>query len=131
MRSFRALPTSLARRLEPADNPVDRYIAGLKPPVRGIAEALRRTIRAAAPELEETLKWDAPTYVGKAPVCYIAGYLDHVNLGFHRGAELRDPKGLLEGTGKRLRHVKVRSEADANSASVVALVREAARLERA
>jgi hypothetical protein len=40
--------------------------------------------------------------------CYIGAHREHVNLGFYYGAELPDPKGLLEGTGKKLRHIKVR-----------------------
>ena len=49
----------------------------------------------------------------------IRGY---VNLGFYQGAELADPKRLLEGTGKGLRHVKIRTLADANRPPVRALV---------
>lgn len=40
--------------------------------------------------------------------CYIAAQREYVNLGFYYGAELSDPEGLLEGTGKKLRHIKVR-----------------------
>lgn len=40
--------------------------------------------------------------------CYIGAHSDHVNLGFYYGAQLPDPEGLLEGTGKKLRHIKVR-----------------------
>jgi hypothetical protein len=40
--------------------------------------------------------------------CYLGAYRDHVNLGFYYGAELPDPEGLMEGTGKKLRHIKVR-----------------------
>ena len=40
--------------------------------------------------------------------CYIGAFSEHVNLGFYYGAHLPDPQGLLEGTGKKLRHIKVR-----------------------
>ena len=40
--------------------------------------------------------------------CYIAAYKEHVNFGFYRGAGLPDPERLMEGTGKEMRHVKVR-----------------------
>jgi len=39
----------------------------------------------------------------------------HVNLGFYHGASLNDPAGLLEGTGKKLRHVKVRNMSEAKN----------------
>jgi hypothetical protein len=40
--------------------------------------------------------------------CYVSAQKDDVNLGFYYGAELPDPDGLLQGTGKLLRHVKIR-----------------------
>ena len=48
-----------------------------------------------------------------------------VNLGFFRGISLRDPQGLLEGRGRNLRHVKVRSTNDAERPGVRALIEEA------
>lgn len=56
---------------------------------------------------------------------YIAVYASHVNLGFYHGASLSDPTGLLEGTGARLRHVRLRSVAEAKNRAVAALLREA------
>lgn len=56
---------------------------------------------------------------------YIAVQSAHVNLGFYHGASLADPAGLLEGTGKELRHVKVRDVQGARSAAVARLLREA------
>jgi hypothetical protein len=49
---------------------------------------------------------------------WIAVAKNHVVLGFYYGTELPDPDGLLEGTGKLLRHVKIRSEADLNRPGV-------------
>ena len=48
-----------------------------------------------------------------------------VNLGFFQGASLTDPQGLLEGTGAKLRHLKLRTVADTEKAGVRALVKEA------
>jgi hypothetical protein len=58
-------------------------------------------------------------------VCYIAPFKSHVNLGFFRGMDLPDPDSLLEGTGKMLRHVKIRSQADLERPSVRALLEAA------
>jgi hypothetical protein len=55
---------------------------------------------------------------------------EHVVFGFMRGAMLRDPEKLLEGTGKYLRHVKLRSVADARRAGVRSLLEQAADLNR-
>jgi hypothetical protein len=53
-----------------------------------------------------------PSAKMKDQVCYIGVNTAYVNLGFHRGTELDDPHGLLEGTGTKMRHVKIRSAAD-------------------
>jgi hypothetical protein len=55
---------------------------------------------------------------------YIAPQKNHVNLGFYHGAALSDPGGMLEGTGKNLRHTKIRSVATAEDARIIALVAE-------
>lgn len=56
---------------------------------------------------------------------YIGVHNSHVTLGFYHGASLPDPRGILEGTGRKLRHVKVCDISSSNSPSVVALVRAA------
>jgi hypothetical protein len=56
---------------------------------------------------------------------YIGIQSSHVNLGFYHGAVLKDSERLLEGTGKRLRHVKIRSLDEANNPAIVVLLREA------
>ncbi len=57
--------------------------------------------------------------------CYIAVYGTHINLGFYHGALLADPTGILDGTGKGLRHVKIGSTAMANNPALVELVHAA------
>ncbi len=61
----------------------------------------------------------------KDSICVIVVYRDHVNLMFPRGVDLKDPKGLLEGSGKAMRHVKMRSAADAARPGVTQLIRQA------
>ena len=56
---------------------------------------------------------------------YIMPFRTWVNLGFFQGASMMDPQGLLEGTGARLRHVKLRTVADTEQPGVRALVEEA------
>jgi hypothetical protein len=55
--------------------------------------------------------------------CYVAAYKKHVNLGFHRGAELPDPKGVLEGTGKLMRHLPVRTPVELENPTLRRFVR--------
>lgn len=54
--------------------------------------------------------------------CYIGVYQDHVNLGFYHGADLPDPARLLEGTGKKLRHVKIRDAEQVEQLSIRGLI---------
>ncbi len=75
--------------------------------------------------------YGVPWYRGKDYVCSIAAYSDHTNLYFYHGTSLRDPAGLLEGTGKNMRHVKVRSVSEAKVRGLKALLREALELDAA
>lgn len=109
----------------------DAYVEALEPPVREIAEALRTLVRATAPKLEERIKYSFPHYDLNGTVVYIMATRDHVDLGFYDGVDLKDPKKMLEGTGKRLRHVKVYAPENARSPALAALVREAVRFREA
>ena len=104
---------------------VDLYISELVSEKRQMAEALRRIIRTADPELRETIKWGNPTYTKNGNVCYIAQAGDHMNFGFYKGVALSNPDGIIEGTGKGLRHIKVRSMDDILPERFAGLVREA------
>lgn len=53
---------------------------------------------------------------------YILPYKSWVNLGFYKGAMLDDPHGLLEGTGKSLRHIKIRSIEDVDREGIRELI---------
>src|SRR5207253_1934148 len=100
------------------------------PPTRDIVYALRKVVREAAPDMEEALKWGMPCYSLNGMVCYINPAKRHVTFGFYRGAELKDPERLLEGAGKKMRHVKVRGREDIRTELFRAWVREAVNLNR-
>ena len=104
------------RVLRASPKTAQAYFDRLPPHHRVLAEAIRRITLSAAPRIQESLMWSRPWY-GTGPgmanaVCYIAAQTHHVNFGFARGASLKDPDGLLEGTGKSMRHVKIRSQGD-------------------
>src|SRR6266850_240478 len=56
---------------------------------------------------------------------YIGVIKDHVNLGFIRGSELADPQRILEGTGKQMRHIKIRNMSDLLRPAIRAYLQEA------
>lgn len=56
---------------------------------------------------------------------YLSPFKNHLNLGYYRGALLNAPEGLLEGSGKELRHIKLRTSQDLNRPEVTALIAQA------
>jgi uncharacterized protein DUF1801 len=66
-----------------------------------------------------------PSHRMKDGICYIGVIKDHVNLGFIRGSRLADPQRILEGTGKQMRHIKIRNMSDLERPSIRAYLQEA------
>jgi len=108
---------------------VDAFVKDIEPDKRASVEALRKFVKKQAPKLQETIKWGNITWIGKDHVGWIIVYRDHVDFGFFRGAELKDSEGLLEGTGKGLRHIKVVSPADIKEKEFTALLKQALALD--
>lgn len=80
-------------------------------------------IRSCGCDVNEILHDGQPTAcVGDAAFAYVAAYSEHVNVGFFHGADLPDPAGLLEGSGKRMRHVKLRRGLPLNEAALEGLL---------
>ena len=110
-------------------NDFDAFFAHTPDPLKPVVAELRKLVRKHAPGLAEVMKYGMPQYTNeKHTVVYIMPAADHVNLGFYDGVELDDPKKLLEGTGKRLRHVKLRTLREARSPGLRKLVEEAVRV---
>ena len=97
--------------------------------VRAILTEIRRMVRATLPDATEIIYHGALAYQPDVsrfdPIVYVAPQNGYVNLGFYYGVGVPDPAGLLEGTGKRMRHTKVRSIQAAQNAALVPLVLEA------
>ena len=102
------------------------WLQGLDPDLREIAALLRDVVLKAAPGLDETIKWGNLVYQQKGLVCYLAAAKGYISLGFFNGASLEDPEGIMEGNGKKLRHIKVRKLEQAEPHRYAAWVREAA-----
>jgi hypothetical protein len=110
---------------------IDEYVKGLDDWRGQVVEALDSLIRQAAPKASGSIKWAQPVYEQEGPFAYIRAFERTVDFGFWRGIDLSDPKGLLEGTGDRMRHVKIQSAGDVDKAQFAAWVREAVRLNTA
>lgn len=91
--------------------------------LRELARRWFETLRRCGADVTELLHDGMPTAcVGDAAFAYVGAFKAHVNVGFFSGAELHDPNGLLQGTGKYMRHVKVVPATLPNEPALRALV---------
>ena len=75
------------------------------------------------PKLTESVKWGNGCWLGKrGPVAYVYSAPEYVQFGFFNGASLKDPKGLLHGEGKFVRHAKVHALSDIDEPAFAALL---------
>ena len=80
-------------------------------------------MRVCSPDVRELLHDGCPVAcVGDAPFAYVNAFKAHANVGFYMGAMLPDPAGLLEGQGKRMRHVKIRPGEELDEKALAALI---------
>ena len=85
-----------------------------------------QVMRDCGDDVRELLHDGHPTAcVGQAAFAYVNAFTSHVNVGFFRGAELADPQGLLEGTGRLMRHVKLRPGTEVDRVALPRLIEAA------
>ena len=96
--------------------------------LRQVALPWFERMRGSGPDVGELLHDGHPTAcVDGAAFAYVDAFSAHVNVGFFQGADLDDPKGLLEGSGKRMRHVQVRWGQSVDEEALSALIETAYR----
>jgi len=114
-----------AVRRDPA---VEAWFFGLTDPLRLMVRPWFERFRDCGPDVRELLHDGCPVAcVGDAPFGYVNAFKAHASVGFFRGALLSDPAGLLEGSGQRMRHVKLRPGAALDEAALGALIAAAYR----
>ena len=105
------------------------YVQDENPELRKVAQALRSFVKGIVPGVKETVNaWGVPTFEAPDPFCFYMAGKNHVTFGLHFATSLPDPQALLEGTGKNIRHVKLRTVADLEQKGLQELVLAAARL---
>lgn len=91
-----------------------------------IAQRWFEIMRSCGDDVRELLHDGHPTAcVGDAAFAYVNAFKAHVNVGFFRGTEIADPNGLLEGTGKFMRHVKLSLAREVDAAALTKLIETA------
>ena len=109
-----------ARRDDPA---VAAWFEAGDDSIRRLALHWFDRIRACGPDVVELMHDHQPTAcVEDAAFAYVAAYRAHAAVGFFHGADLPDPAGILEGDGKRMRHVKLKWGQPAPDAALEALI---------
>lgn len=105
---------------------VGLHFATLAQPQRGIAEKLHALVTKAAPKATHAVKWGMPVYEHHGMLCYIRSRPKYVTFGFYEsGVHLDEPRGLLEGTGDNMRHIKLDLAASIDEKYLVGLVHQA------
>ena len=95
------------------------------------AKAVRALVKESVKGVEEYVSpWKIPAFDSNGPLCCFLVGKEHVTFAFLQGAALPDPEKLLEGKGKGVRNVKLRSVADVKRAGVKKLIVEAAKLNK-
>ena len=91
-----------------------------------IAERWFAVMRACGDDVRELMHDGHPTVcVEDAAFAYVNAFTFHVNVGFFRGAELADPNGLLEGTGRFMRHVRLKPGSEIDTQALMKLIQAA------
>jgi len=108
---------------------VDQYIENAPESQKELLKALRALIHSSVPKATEQYKWSRPVYTTTKDFCYLVSNKKHVNLGFMNFDKISDSEGLLEGTGKNMRHVKIKSIKDIKNAVLKKMIKEAQQIE--
>ena len=91
----------------------DEWFDSLDDSISSLGAQLRLLFHAAVPDITECIKWGTPVFEKGGQICSMRAGKGYVALQFGSiGTSLKDPEGLLEGTGKSMRHVKIRSKTD-------------------
>jgi hypothetical protein len=105
------------------DRVVDAWLTGEPHELRAIAQTWFMHMRQCGDDVRELLHDGCPVAcVADAPFAYVNSFKSHVNVGFFYGAMLEDAAGLLEGNGKRMRHIKLKPGQEPNHRAIRNLI---------
>jgi len=108
------------------DPAIDAWMKEHQGELGAIAREWFEVMRKSGDEVREILHDGCPVAcLGDAPFGYVNVFTSHVNVGFFHGAALPDPAHLFQGSGKFMRHVKLRPGAAADAASLSRLIETA------
>lgn len=92
---------------------ITTYIATAPDKQKLIMEKVRELIHQNVTTVTEEFKWNRPVFISKKDFAYFQSNKNHVNIGFTQKIEsLPDPKNILQGTGKTMRHIKIKDASE-------------------
>lgn len=102
---------------------VDDWFAERNNALASMAHTWFERMRNCGEDVRELVHDGCPVAcIADVPFAYVNAFSKHVNVGFFNGADLPDPSALLEGTGKRMRHVKLRPAAQVDAQALEGLI---------
>ena len=118
MNQLLRFPSSVKR-----DPAIDHWMKEHSDELGAIACHWFEVMRKCGSDVRELLHDGHPTAcVNDAAFAYVNAFKAHVNVGFFRGAEIADPEGLLEDTGRFMRHVKLKPGSDMDTSALERLI---------
>lgn len=114
---------------------IDEYILNTSECMQPIVTHLRDLVHKAEPEIEENIKWNAPSFeLNGSIICTIMAFKKHVNFMFHKGKELSDGNSVLDDFGEKSNMKGVKQITDISDLpdekTLVALIEEAVAISR-
>ena len=105
------------------DPKIDRWWSTKPPELSSLARTWFEVMKMCGPDVKESLHNGYPAAcLDVYPFAYVDAFRSHINVGFYCGAFLPDPQGILIGTGKRMRHVKVNLDNQVDSEALQKLI---------
>jgi uncharacterized protein YdhG (YjbR/CyaY superfamily) len=110
---------------------VDEFVESkVLPEYRPIVTAIRNLMKENAPRAQEAISYGLPMYAQKKPLAWISPSKTGISLGFREGASFEDAYGLLGGTVRHAKHVKMKTLADVNRPALRYYIKQAVKLDR-
>lgn len=100
-------------------------LARANPEYHELVQQVRKIVRAVAPDVSESVMYGGIMFAAPVQLCGVFAYAQHVSLEFSRGFELQDEFGVLEGSGKLRRHIKLCGVGDTDAKHVREYVTQA------
>ena len=103
-------------------------LQSISPPKLEMVESIRKIFVSANKELDEDIKYGGLVFnLSSVLIGGIFPYKEHISIEFNNGSDLPDPSGILEGKGKKRRHLKIVEKQDIDAKKVKVFVAEAAK----